>query len=57
MEKVPILATLNMQANRIYFPQWVRDLAGMNNGQDYEVYLTDREGVIILERVPANKRR
>ena len=50
MEIVPILATLKLQANRIYFPEWVRDLANMNNGQEYEVYLTEKEGVIILER-------
>ena len=57
MEKIPIMATLKVQANRIYFPQGVRELAGMSSGQEYEVYLTDREGVIILERVPASKRK
>ncbi len=56
MEKVPIMAKLKLQANKLYFPRYVRDLAGMNDGQEYEVYLTDREGVIILERVPAGKR-
>ncbi len=56
MEKVPIMATLKFQANKLYFPHYVRELAGMNNGQAYEVYLTDEEGIIILERVPGGKR-